>query len=71
MVDIDRLKDVIEDRGMTMTAISNKTGILKATLYNRFKGIGEFTASEIMSLSDALFLDTAEREEIFFARERE
>ena len=71
MVDIERLKEVIDDRGMTMTAISDKTGILKATLYNRFKGIGEFTASEIMSLSDVLFLNTDEREAIFFARERE
>lgn len=65
MVDIDRLKETIKDSGMTMTAISNKSGIVRETLYNRLNGIGEFTASEITGLSIALKLTRCERDEIF------
>lgn len=71
MVNITRLKNTINDSGMTMTAIANKSGILKETLYNRFRGVGEFTASEILALSDVLSITNEEREKIFFDREGE
>ena len=71
MVNITRLKNTINDSGMTMTAIANKSGILKETLYNRFRGVGEFTASEILALSDVLSITNEERERIFFDREGE
>lgn len=67
MVDLTALKRVMDDSGMTMTAISKKSGILRETLYNRLKGVGEFTASEIVELSRTLHLTTGERDEIFFA----
>lgn len=69
MVDIKKLKSVIDDSGMTMVAISAKTGILRATLYNKLAGNAEFTASEIESVSDTLHLSDTERDEIFFAKE--
>ena len=65
MVDILRLKDTIEDRGITIVKLSEKTGIDRATLYNRFNGKGEFTASEIVSMTDALRLTPQERDSIF------
>jgi len=71
VVDIEKLKTAIDDSGMTMVAISNKSGIDRATLYNRLKGVGEFTASEITGMADALRLKQREREEIFFAKEVE
>lgn len=71
MVDIEKLKTAIDDSGMTMVAISNKSGIDRATLYNRLKGVGEFTASEITGMADALRLKQKEREDIFFAKEVE
>ena len=65
MTNIELLRDKIKDSGMTMTAIANKTGIERTTLYNRLKGIGEFTASEIVSLSNVLHLSKPERDKIF------
>jgi len=65
MVDIDRLKATIKGSGMTMTAISKKSGMVRETLYNRLDGKGEFTASEITGLSAALRLTRTERDEIF------
>lgn len=65
MPDTNRLKRKIKDSGMTVKAISEKTGILRETLYNRLKGVGEFTASEIVALSNALNMSQTERDDIF------
>ena len=67
MVNLKRLRTKIEDSGMTMVAISKKTGISRETLYNRLNGKGEVTASEMMALSETLHLSNNERDEIFFA----
>ena len=50
---------------MTITAIARKSGILRETLYNRMSGKGDFTASEIVSLTNVLKLTKAERDKIF------
>lgn len=65
MPDIKMLKDKITDSGMTVKAVAEKSGILRETLYNRLKGVGEFTASEIVSLSNVLDLSQTERDDIF------
>lgn len=67
MVNIELLKDVIDDSGMTMVALASKSGIKRETLYQRLKGVGEFTASEIVGLVDALKLNKTQRESIFFS----
>lgn len=67
MVDIELLKDKIDDSGITMVSLSKKSGIPRETLYNRLKGIGEFTASEIVGLSNALNLNKNERDIIFLS----
>ena len=67
MVNIELLKNVIDDSGMTMVAISEKSGIKRETLYQRLKGSGEFTASEIVGLVNALKLNKSQREAIFFS----
>ena len=71
MTDLAALKRIIKDSGMTMVAISKKTGILRETLYNRLNGKSEFNASEMMSLSGVLGLSNSERDSIFFAKEVE
>ena len=68
MPNIELLKEKISDSGLTVKAISEKSGIDRVTFYNRLKGIGEFTASEIVGLSDTLRLSKAERDEIFLKR---
>ena len=49
---------------MTVTAIADKSGILRETLYNRMKS-GNFYASEITALTKVLHLTRKERDEIF------
>lgn len=65
MVKIERLQEKIDESGMTMVAISRKSGIRRETLYNRLNGVGEFTASEIIGLTKCLHLTRRERDEIF------
>ena len=65
MADVELLKNIIENSGMTMSSIASKSGIVRETLYNRLNGVGEFTASEIVGLSKALRLSIIERDQIF------
>lgn len=65
MVNIELLKKTIEDRGITIVRLAQKSNIERATLYNRLNNKGEFTASEIVGLSDALMLTKNERDDIF------
>ena len=67
MTDFNALREKIDDSGMTMVAISAKSGILRETLYNRLNGKGDFTASEMIGLSKTLNLSNTERDAIFFA----
>lgn len=67
MTDINALKLAIKDSGLSMTKIAEKTGIMRATLYNRLNGIGEFTASEIVALTKCLNLERKARDEIFLS----
>lgn len=67
MVNLDLLKSIIDESGMTMVSISKKSGIKRETLYQRLKGVGEFTASEIVGLCFALKLSNDQRELIFFS----
>lgn len=67
MTDIELLKDKIKESGLKVVSIAEKSGILRETLYNRLNGRGEFTASEIVSLSNVLGLTRAERDKIFLS----
>lgn len=66
MANVELLKEKISNSGMTVTAIADKSGILRETLYNRMKS-GNFYASEITALTRVLHLTRKERDEIFFA----
>lgn len=65
MVNINLLKSIIDDRGITIVKLAEKSGMDRATLYNRFNGKGEFTASEIVGITGALRLTDTERDSIF------
>lgn len=67
MADVELLQAKIDESGMTMVAIAKKSGIDRATLYNRLKNVGEFTASEIVGLSTTLRLTKPERDKIFLS----
>lgn len=66
MTDFELLRTKMHETGMTVTAIARKSGILRETLYNRLNGKGEFSASEISSLTKVLRLSADERDRIFF-----
>lgn len=68
MADIELLRQRISESGMTMTTVSKRSKIGRVTLYNRLNGRGEFTAPEIVGLTDALRLSKADREKIFFTK---
>lgn len=64
MTDLKLLKEKIDSSGMTMVSIAKKSNILRETLYNRLGRKGEFTASEIVSLTETLDLTRCERDAI-------
>lgn len=66
LVNLKLLKEKISNSGLKMTSLSKMTEIKRETLYNRLLGKGEFTASEIVSMTNALRLTKDEREKIFF-----
>ena len=68
MTDFNRLNSAIEQSGLPMTTLAERTNIRRETLYNRLKGKGEFTASEIVGLCEVLKINKTERERIFFAK---
>ena len=68
MTDFKLLTEAIERSGKPMVRIAEDSGIRRETLYNRLKGIGEFTASEINGLTRALRLTKNERDAIFLAK---
>ncbi len=70
MTDVIALKTCIEESGMTVTYVAEKSGILRETLYNRMK-TGDFKVSEICALSKTLKLSREERDAIFFATDSE
>jgi DNA-binding phage protein len=66
LVDMDRLRQAMDDSGMTMKSIAEKSGIVRETLYNRLKKAGDFRVSEIEGLTKTLGLSKKERDAIFF-----
>ena len=64
MANVELLKKKISDSGMTVSAIADKSGILRETLYNRMKS-GNFYDSEIVALTNLLRLTRKERDDIF------
>lgn len=68
MANVELLREKISESGMTVSAIADKSGILRETLYNRMKS-GNFYASEIVSLivslTKVLRLSRKERDDIF------
>lgn len=67
MVNLKLLNEKVNNSGLKLYAIAEKSGIQQPTLARRLKGLGEVTASEIMGLCKALDINKQEREEIFFA----
>ena len=66
VVNVELLKDKVDDSGMTVTAICEKTGMLKQTYYSRLKN-PRYTIYEVDALRKVLHLTAADVRRIFFA----
>lgn len=65
MVNVELLREKIDQSGMSITFISEKCGISRETFYNRMEK-PDFKASEIVSLTNVLRLSREDRDLIFF-----
>ena len=61
-----RLKQAIDESGITITALAKKVGISRESMYNKIENKTEFTVSEIGLISSALHLSNEARDAIFF-----
>lgn len=66
MTDVEALRKRMNESGMKVVSIAEKSGILRETLYNRLK-TGDFKLSEICALVKTLGLSKEERDKIFFS----
>lgn len=69
MTNSQELRQKIDDSGLKFAFICEKLGVTYATLRRKIRNENEFTASEIVTLTDLLHLSDDERNKIFFALE--
>lgn len=67
MTDCQKLNKIIEESGISFTALSSKMGLHRRTLYNKVNGATEFKVSEIIAIQRILHMTSEERDSIFFA----
>lgn len=65
MTDFELLESIMSKSGATVSAIAKAADITRETYYNRRRGVGEFTAKEIVAITNALRLTKEERDAIF------
>lgn len=71
MVDSQLLREKIEQSGLKLQYIADKSNMTRFSLQKKIENVTEFKATEIMSLSEILGLSVAEREKIFFTANSE
>lgn len=67
MANLEMLKAKIKESGMTIEAVAKHAGMERYTLDRRLRGLGDFKASEIVGISEALRLKASERNAIFLS----
>lgn len=67
MVNVNKLRGKIVEKGLNVTELARKTGMARATLYRKFNRNGEtFSTREVNALVRELALDRDEALDIFF-----
>ena len=69
MVNTNKLKAKMVERGMNVEDLAKFTGIAKATIYRRFKNPSDITIEEADKLASTLDMNTDETRAIFFAHD--
>lgn len=67
MTNVELLRQVLDRIKPKRTQLAAAMGVSMPTFYSRISGKSEFTAPEILALSNALGLTKEERDAIFFA----
>lgn len=67
MTNTEMLKQAIQDSGMKIIAIADKTGINRGRLY-KILGGADCTASEIVKIGEVLRLTQKQRDDIFLRK---
>lgn len=67
ITNVERLREVIDESGMSIVAISDKLGITREGFYKKMNGETEFKASEITALTRILRLSKSDRDKIFLS----
>ena len=63
---MEKLIELIEERGVKKTRIAEKLGISTMALYNKLDGKSEFKPSEIKLMQELMRLSDEEVRDIFF-----
>lgn len=71
MLNAEKLKQVIDERGISITKLVKSLGITRESFYNKLNGVTEFKASEILKTTKALNMNRDTRDAIFFSEEGE
>ena len=66
MVNTNKLKGLIVERGKTQKAVANSIGIDRSTFYRKMEKGGDFSISEALKMKEEIPLTDAEAIEIFF-----
>lgn len=68
MVDLVKLRAIIDDSGMSKVAIARKLNISTSSFWNRLGGKVEFSVEEVAKMCEILHITSLkERNNIFFA----
>lgn len=66
-MNLDYLKDRISDSKIPITALAEKLGVSRQTLYTKLRGERDFKTSEITKMCEILRLTDEEKRLVFFA----
>lgn len=70
MVNVNKLKGKIVEKGLTIRGLATDIGLYPSTLYRKIGDGGDsFTIGEVEKIVDALSLSAKEATEIFFDKE--
>ena len=70
MVNINRLREAMNQKSISMEDAAKAIGIGRATFYRRIEKAGtKFTVEEVDKLSKLLDMDSATMQDIFFDRQ--
>lgn len=66
MVDVNKLKGVIVERGKNQQEVARQIGIDRSTFYRKMKNGGDFSIEEARKIAEAIPLTDVEAISIFF-----